>query len=183
MASTLNRLVNPRRVRVLLECYGADPAAWPAEERHAAKILLERDPELQRLRDQALHVDAVIQNYHARHRIHASEISALADSIMQSLPSRTEAVARPVRTPRSPAWLTGIAASLMLIGLVFIFPRSGPVQEGTSPPITQSADTSGVFAAWAWEDVTGEVMENDVSESDIFPLYALVAPELIDDER
>lgn len=55
--------MNIQRVRQIIEAYGAEPARWPAAERDQALAMVERTPELTRLREEAGHLDAALDAF------------------------------------------------------------------------------------------------------------------------
>lgn len=173
MVNTLNRLVSPQRVKTILECYGADPAAWPEGERQAARALLERNHELQALRDQAMQLDAAIHALGQSRRPAPEHISALTERIMRALPGQTLPPPRSGHR-RALGWLTGMAAGLAMAGLLFFAQQSGTRQDKVLSPLAQADARADIFYDWAWEDVTGESVADDTTDGDIFPLYALV---------
>lgn len=180
MANSLNRLVSAQRVKTILKSYGADPTAWPDDERHAARSLLEREHELHSLRDQAMQLDAAIQTYRQSDIPDPEHITVLTERIMQTLPVQTVSPLRLSRHRQAFGWLMGMAASLVLVSLLFFTQQ--PIQDKALSQLTQTDEAVDIFDEWAWEDVTGEVVSTEINDSEIFPLYALVAQELTGEE-
>ena len=60
MAAGSERAVELKRLRAIVDAYGADPARWPRPEREGALRLLARSPEAAGYRDRAREVDALL---------------------------------------------------------------------------------------------------------------------------
>src|SRR5204863_679170 len=104
----------------ILDCYGADPARWPAEEREAALAILARSPEARRHRDQVAHVDRALDMMHV-------------DPPPAALAARVLAAA-PRRDPDRFGWFIALAAAA---GLVFWLVH-------TTAPTIQPVDTEAI---------------------------------------
>lgn len=55
--------MDEQRLVAILDAYGGDPARWPADEREAALGLLGRSSRLQALREEALRLDASLDDW------------------------------------------------------------------------------------------------------------------------
>ena len=118
------KIISLDRLRDVLDCYGADPARWPVEEREAGLALLARSPEARRYRDEVAHLDRALD-------------MAEVEPPSTALAARVLAAA-PRRDPDRYGWLIALAAPLAAAaGLVFWLVHA-------APPTTQSLDTDAI---------------------------------------
>lgn len=87
------------RFRKLLDCYGAESARWPAEEREAALLLAEASKEARRLREDARRLDFFLDR-----SVSPRPSAELIGRVMSGIPSR--------RASSEKRWGSGIAAAL-----------------------------------------------------------------------
>lgn len=73
------------RLRALLDSYGADPTRWPADERVAALVLLQADPQARALREEAARLDAALDGW-----VIAAPSAGLAARVLASAPAPRE---------------------------------------------------------------------------------------------
>ena len=85
------RQMTSKRLRQLLDAYGAGPDRWPPEEREAALALLENSSEARAERDMAARLDAVLDRAPAE-----QPSSGLAERVLAASPAkRVKARSRP----------------------------------------------------------------------------------------
>ena len=105
------------RLHDVLDCYGADPGRWPAEEREAVLALLARSAEARRYRDEVADLDRALDMTHVE-----PPSTALAARVL---------AAAPRRDPDRFGWLIALAAPLAAAaGLVFWLVHSAPPTPG-----------------------------------------------------
>ena len=118
------RTISLERLRDVLDCYGADPAHWPAEEREAGLALLARSSEARRHRDDVAQLDRALDLAHV-------------DPPSAALAARVLAAAQR-RDPDRFGWLIALAAPLAAAaGLVSCLVHS-------SPPASQALDADTI---------------------------------------
>jgi len=118
------KIISLDRLRDVLDCYGADPARWPAEEREAALALLARSPEARRHRDEVVHLDRALDMAHVE-----PPSAALASRVL---------AAAPRRDPDRFGWLIALGAPLAAAaGLIFWLVH-------VSSPTTPALDTDAI---------------------------------------
>ncbi|MFC0633412.1 hypothetical protein [Brevundimonas balnearis] len=106
------------RLSELADAYGADWRRWPETERDAARSLLARDPELERVLFEARGLDAIL---HAAPRLDVS--ARLRERVIDAAPKARKgpfawAPRATSRAPRS-AWLSGAGvAAAVCAGLL-----------------------------------------------------------------
>ena len=159
--------MTPERVKRLVECYGADPEVWPAEERESAQTLLHGTPVLQRWAAQAVPLDAMLaQGCQAMdNEVSDVQLARLKQRIVEQLPAQNESVAQHRRqylTWTHHPWWSMAAGMVMAAGLMLMVHLENP-QPVTSVQSNLAGDMS--FEQWAWEDITGETPINNVDVS------------------
>lgn len=154
---SLNYLsVTERRARAILETYGSAPASWPEDARQLTLECIAHSPVLQRYQAQIADLDRRIQSAQAAALPSTTEVLALQQRILATLPAQTrpQANARTQRirksiidwllTPRFALALTGLA----VLAIVVLWPQ--PL-----PPVLQP-QASSQYEAWSWYDITGQ---------------------------
>jgi hypothetical protein len=193
MSNTTTKLVTPKRLRQLLDCYGSTPSAWPQDERRAALTLLKSSPEMETLRCQAQTLDNLLMQHQAQetNTMDTTAMQVLQQRIMHELPEQDgdlhQAGHEPEhRSHRGRFWMGSLAASLFIVSLSFgvihqLFgPNHIPVTPVTHPHVANqqnNAVASNDFDEWAWEDITGESLSNN-TDSEPATMLALVDLEL-----
>jgi len=152
--STNGKKVDLDRFAAIVDAYGADPAAWPTDERSNALALLEVSEDAVRLRDEAAELDGLLGDLPD-----VAPSMALRSRILEAAPqsARTwsERWARIAQLvwPFGPSWqpVTALAAAAVLgITVGLVVPDLSP----TSDETTASDDTTTVVAEVALD--TGE---------------------------
>ena len=128
----------PTRDRLIeiLNCYGADPGRWPAEERAAALAVLHRQPDADELLRQAAIVDTGLDGLR-------SETVGLPPQLEAALAAIPERHAQMPAGYEFPSWLTAwpqlstLAAAATIAG--FILGNSGLLTSTTEVQIDLGA--------------------------------------------
>ena len=137
------KIVSLERLHDLLDCYGADPARWPDDEREAALALLARSPEARHHRDEVARLDRALD-------------LAPVDPPSSALATRILAAA-PRRDPDRFGWVIALAAPLAAAaGVVFWLVHA-------APPTTSAVDANAVAELSVYETPTDALL----SDSDI----------------
>ena len=167
MNSKSEKSVSPERVEVLFDCYGANPDAWPEEEREMAVRLIKNSSELQARQREAEHLDQYLASGDNR-PVNAEPVdSRLVARIVNHLPqqNKPESVATfPVREKRAKSsmfdvsnWIggnwIGMAAASIAVVVISI---SIVNLEFSSTPQPEPRLVQVELDEWMWEQVTGE---------------------------
>jgi hypothetical protein len=88
--------MTPERLKQILEAYGSEPTRWPANEREAAKALLDDLPQARTWLEEARRLDGLLDGWSV-----APAPAALAARILS-------AIAQAPRNPSLLAWLSGL---------------------------------------------------------------------------
>ncbi len=168
MSNSPLKLISPTRVKTLLECYGADPADWPGDERNAAVSVLNQSGELQHIQQQAKRLDNLLQLSAKTSAVSEPARSELVTKIIDNLPLQSAHSDSHLPNRRWP--IAAAAAILMLaIPLYLQLHRSSPAQ-----PFEQVASVD--YEQWLWEDITGDTFVTDNEALDFLTLVELEQP-------
>jgi hypothetical protein len=155
--------IDRERVVALMEAYGAEPSRWPDDERAQAQVLLESDPELQRMQAEARALDQLL---------------ALPEPLAPSAELRRAVAEIPLRAARGGAavQLPWLFASALRSALAAAFVLGLGVLAGTSTSADSFLSSSAADSA---DEQTALAAEASVGEDDpldtLFEL-AFVAP-------
>lgn len=198
MSRPVTTLVTQTRIKQLLECYGSSVSSWPEEERPAAMNLLGGSPELKILREQIQPLDNMLMQYRdvQSNSIDQHAAQSLQQRIMDQLPDQELAEIDHNNNDNSAHhphrlrfWAGSIAASVLVASLSLAVIKQLYIPGSTSQNNSQNNSESNSlaqlssdiadndFARWAWEDITGELLEAE-SENSSATLYALLELEL-----
>jgi len=161
------KIIQAERVKTLLACYGADPHAWPADERSAALALLNHSPELRVQWQEARDLDELLHTGHKRQDVPLAN-AALVSQIVEHLPAQDSSsdisqhnVADKLRPQAHRHWPLAAAAAVLLFVVTFALQVESPL------PQTQNQQLSSLeYEQWLWEDITGETIAADTNDSD-----------------
>jgi len=170
--------VSRERVEELLDCYGASSNAWPEQERQAALSRINSDPALQQYRDEVAQLDRLIEadREMAKRKVDTQPLDALAQKILSALPEQaTGQVKTKLAAQRHRPWFGAIAASILVAAIAVAVLMN--TQHTATTPIKQAA--SSEFDQYANWEVFGDEMPADDTDPVIFPLIALVEPDLL----
>lgn len=146
-----------QRARAILDAYGSWPASWPADECQATLDCIALSPALQRYQAQLENLDLRIHAAQSAAQPATTEIQALQQRILASLPTPANTRRSPVpasnwrrlsdwlRLPRHALALVSIA----ILAIVLSMHRPATVVNPRPPAVTS-------FAAWSWYDITGQ---------------------------
>jgi hypothetical protein len=166
------QIISEERARALLEAYGGNPDAWPAEQRQAMSARIAASAELQRARAGHRQLDGLLENDRAAAAIDHAGSSDLAARILAQLPDQpwsSSASGRGwlnrLRWPLTqPLWAAATAVAV-IVGLVMLQTAPGPSSE-RSP--------SMAFEEWAWQDITGQSLDHKTDpQLDVLDLIEL----------
>ena len=170
--------VSRERVEELLDCYGASSNAWPEQERQAALSRINSDPALQQYRDEVAQLDRLIEADReiTKRKVDTQPLDALAQKILSALPEQAtgQAKTKPAAQRHRP-WFGAIAASILVAAIAVTVLMN--TQHTATTPIKQAA--SSEFDQYANWEVFGDEMPADDTDPVIFPLIALVEPDLL----
>ena len=160
------KLISPERVAQLLDCYGANPKAWPEDERSTALALIQHSSELKQLQLDAQQLDQFLSAGDSQGVMQARADSKLVAAIVSDLPQQEEAVHLGSHSTGSQSsrsifssgnWLGMIAASVA----VFVISVSILELKPATAPQTQLNLSQQELDYWMWEQVTGESVGED----------------------
>lgn len=149
--------VTETRVRELLDAYGSNPAAWPAEEREAALAVLSRSAALQAHQAHVSTLDNIIAQDRAVQIQNIGTPHALQQRILAGLPVRSQ---HPVHAH---GFWQNLFASLFTPRLAFAlatFMAVAVMVYLQIPPDAQLANHNNEFEQWAWYDITDQTLGN-----------------------
>jgi hypothetical protein len=150
------------RARQILEIYGGDPTVWPEHERQAMQQVINTSKELQALQQQAMELDALIDQADTSPAGDPVGEQQLMERILRDLPEQAANVTDLQQLPRRqnraaklrlPAMLSAVAASVIVFMVVLQQPDS--VLQPDATPAQEA------FEQWAWADITDQVMESN----------------------
>jgi hypothetical protein len=179
MNSKTAKLISRERVMELLDCYGADPQAWPEDERTTALALIQHSTELKNLQKEARKLDRFLVGDNMQPAFAGPADKQLVSRIVSSLPAQI-AGGQNVRQQRDKPgrrplfdfsnWIGMVAASVA----VFVITVSIMELNPTSVSQPQNGISQAELDYWMWQQVTGEV-ENEDEEP--LTMMALFGPE------
>lgn len=179
MNSKTAKLISPERVVELLDCYGADPQAWPDDERTTALALIQHSIELKNLQQQARELDGLLAANDIQLRIAEPVDMNLVSRIVDNLPAqnaRGQNVGRRQNNPgRRPVfdfgnWIGMVAASIAVLGITVSIMELHP----TPVAQPQSNVSQAELDYWMWQQVTGEA---DIEDEEPLTMMALFEPD------
>lgn len=158
--------MTPERVKTLIESYGANPEAWPQEEREAAYALYTQSPELQERARGEQTLDDILREYDP---MPYDKGMHLAERILTATPDKTNGFTVFARQGA----MLALAASVAAVAFIsFSLLRHTP-----------EAPVSVAFNDWAWEEVLdetpGTVRDNALDD----PLVLLLPETLAENDR
>ena len=176
MNTKTSKLVSPERAKDIIECYGADSSAWPADEKTSALSVIQHSSELQALLQETKQLDRLLD----AGKLHETESEdtnkRLLSNIVNNLPEQEKHPKPEYRNTtqkqrqsflNSNRWIGAIAASVAVFVISLSIVELSPVN--VDPSNTKVAQL--VLDEWMWEDVTGEAM---TEEEDPLTMLALL---------
>jgi len=170
--------VTEERVRELLDAYGSDPAAWPAEEREAALQILVSSADLQAQQAQAAMLDTMIRHEQLVAVQDIGSAQALQARILAGLPERAS------RPAHAHGLWQNLFTSLFTPRLAFALATFMVVAVTVYlhvPPATELASQSGEFEQWAWYDVTGQELSGRPATGEL-SMMDLIELEIVEED-
>lgn len=172
----MNKPVTHSRATRILECYGGQPEAWPAEERAATLFLIKSCNDLKVRQEEAIVLDDAL----AMDCRQCDEISntidydALARRIMDQLPPQ-EQTGKLAPGKKHKPWKYSLAASLAISTIAALLILSQPHHP------SGSMGGMNEFEQWAWgQFFTEETQEQDTSIlASAFPAISIAEPSLL----
>ena len=166
MKSKTAKLISPERVIQLLDCYGANPRAWPEDERSTALALIQHSSELKRLQEEAAQLDRFLVTGTSQEPVSDYTASKLVARIVGNLPEQEMAAQGKAGKPSpgsmqwffgSGHWLGMMAASIavFVISISIMNLRPSEISQAPSRLVQQELD------AWMWEQIAGDVDSDD----------------------
>lgn len=165
------KLISPERVEALFDSYGANPDAWPDDERATALVLIQNSSELQDLQRQAEQLDQFLMIGDNRSQSNEPVDSKLVARIVDHLPeqdksTRVDATSIRKRSRRPlfdiSEWLgnkwIGMAAASIAVLLISVSIMN---LHTVSVPNEQPSLAQVELDEWMWEQVTGEANSED----------------------
>jgi len=175
MNSKTAKLISPERVIELLDCYGADPDAWPDDERITALALIQHSSQLKDLQNEARALDNFLCEGDAKHRADEPVDMQLLSRITANLPPQ-EKTGKSLHRGRKPSlfdvgnWTGMVAATIA----VFVITVSIVELHPSSTTAKQSGASQAELDYWMWQQVTGEA---DNEDEDPLTMMALFLPD------
>jgi hypothetical protein len=166
MNSKTAKLISPERVSELLDCYGADPEAWPDDERATALALIQNSTQLKNLQTEARQLDRYLTAGDIMQRAGKPVDMKLVSRITAHLPVQDKPGQNLMRNNRAAlkrslfdfsSWTGMIAASIA----VFAISVSIMELQSSSGARQQSDVSQAELDYWMWQQVTGEVESDD----------------------
>ena len=165
MSKSPLKLISPERVKTLLECYGADPANWPQDERSAALSLLNQSSDLQAQQQEAGRLDNLLRQTPQDLPLSDDDSTVLVSRIVDQLPDQA---VQPESHSHRTHWSIAAAAAILLLATPVIIQMQS-VQPEQPPEQLALAD----YELWLWEDVTGDAIAKDNETLDFMALVEL----------
>jgi hypothetical protein len=165
------KLIGPERVKIILECYGADPAHWPQDERRAALSLLDQSVELQTLQQDAIHLDKLLLQTPGDLPLSDDASATLVSRIVEQLPIQqplSPHSRRNAQQLRRQHWSIAAAAAVLLLAIP-VFTQ----MQGTKPDQAPEQVALADYEQWLWEDITGDAVSKDNETLDFMALVEL----------
>lgn len=166
MNSKTAKLISPERVAELFDCYGANPELWPDDERATALALIQNSSELQGLQQEAEQLDQFLIRGDDKLETNAPVDSKLVARIVDHLPAQNNSRQLDSTSGRKHSrrsffnfngWIGMAAASVAVlvisVSILNLQPSSVPHEQ---PRLVQTE-----LDEWMWEQVTGEVDNDD----------------------
>ncbi|HEY5603811.1 MAG TPA: hypothetical protein VIM41_11940 [Gammaproteobacteria bacterium] len=175
MNSKMAKLISPERVVELLECYGANPEAWPDDERTTALALIQHSTELQNLQREAGQLDKFLTNAGMQEPADLELVSR----IVNNLPVQDKAKNSGKRhgstvAKRSLFEFSGWTGMLAASVAVFVITLSITDLHQSSSLQPQSIESQAELDYWMWQQVTGEADNDDDEEpATVLALFGL----------
>lgn len=166
MNSKTAKLISPERVREILDCYGADPESWPDDERTTALALIQNSTQLKNLQTEARQLDRYLTGGDIMQRAGKPVDMNLVSRITANLPAQDKPGQSVVQNNRAAlkrslfdfsSWTGMIAASIA----VFAITVSIMELQSSSGARQQSDVSQAELDYWMWQQVTGEVENED----------------------
>jgi hypothetical protein len=176
MNSKTAKLISPERVVELLDCYGADPEAWPDDERITALALIHHSSQLKKLQNEARVLDNFLCGSGATHRADEPVDMQLVSRITANLPPQEKASRQSLQRGRKSSlfdvgsWTGMVAATIA----VFVITVSIVELHPSSTTAKQSDVSQAELDYWMWQQVTGEA---DNEDEDPLTMMALFLPD------
>ena len=165
--SNTTKLISPERVEELFDCYGANPDAWPDDERATALTLIENSSQLQGLQREAKQLDRFLVSGENQQEINAPVDSKLVARIVDYLPEQHSS-RQPEHSKRplfdlgdwfGSKWIGMAAASIAVVVISVSIMNLQTISVPQDQPVVIQAE----LEEWMWEQVTGET-DNEEDE-------------------
>jgi hypothetical protein len=180
--SKMAKLISPERVVELLDCYGANPEAWPDDERATALALIQHSTELQNLQRQAAQLDKLLVGGGMQPNPQEAADPKLVSRIVGNLPAQAKARKYGQRrdgcaNTRRPlvdfsGWTSMVAASIAVLAITLSIMEFDSLSTNLQP---QSSVSQPELEYWMWRQVTGETeIDTDDDEEEPMTLMALI---------
>ncbi|WP_455207867.1 hypothetical protein [Kaarinaea lacus] len=168
MNSKTAKLISPERVVELFDCYGANPEAWPDDERSTALVLIQHSTELQNLQREAGQLDKLLTSGVIQQEMNEPVDLSLVSRIVDNLPAQEKVREHVAGHGNAVAkrtffdfgnWASMVAASIA----VFVITVSIMDLHPSSTAQRNSDAVQTELDYWMWQQVTGEI-DNDEEE-------------------
>jgi len=176
MNSKTAKLISPERVVELLDCYGADPEAWPDDERITALALIQHSSQLKDLQSEARELDNFLCGGDARRSANESVDMRLVSRITANLPAQEKTSQKSLHRGRKSSlfdfgsWTGMVAATIAVFVITVSIVELHPSSTGEK----QSGASQAELDYWMWQQVTGEA---DNEDEDPLTMMALFVPD------
>ncbi|WP_455223549.1 hypothetical protein [Kaarinaea lacus] len=176
MNSKTAKLISPERVVELLDCYGADPEAWPDDERVTALALIQHSTQLQNLQKEAKQLDQFLSTGAMQSRTDEPVDMQLVSRITANLPAQEKTSDKLLRHGRKPSLLDFSSWTGMVAATIAVFVITVSIMElhPSSTSEQQYNESQAELDYWMWQQVTGEV---DNEEEEPLNMMALFEPD------
>lgn len=174
MNSKTAKLISPERVVELLDCYGADPEAWPDDERATALALIQHSTQLKNLQEEAKRLDQLLTS--GAMPSHEPVDMQLVSRITANLPMQEKASDQLSRHGRKSSLFDVSSWAGMVAATIAVFVITVSIMElRTSSTSERQYDTAQAeLDYWMWQQVTGEA---DNEEEEPLTMMALFEPD------
>ncbi len=178
------KLITPERVVELLDCYGANPEAWPDDERAAALALIQHSTELQNLQREAGQLDWLLISGGMQQNPREPADVQLISRIVNNLPAqvksgkysgRHEGVSKTRRPLIDFGGWTGMVAASIAVFVITLSIMEFHSPSPSSQP--QSSVSQPELDYWMWRQVTGET-ETDAEDDEEEPMTLMALIDL-----